>query len=218
MDDNLLRYNKNVKYCYLDFETQNLFLNFEFNKPWQIGIVNSVGNRITATHNIIVKWPEPLVFEDELVLHTFKTSQEELAYRIETKGIPPERAFRTMKENLEAADVIVVWNGLGFDQYLIKEAYACIGEKCPAEIYDKIIDGNFLIRGIKMGIPYKRGDNLLEYQYKIMSKHARGVKSKLSVVAKEQEIEFDENTLHDAIQDVLLMKKVFEKIVWQVEI
>ena len=51
-----------------------------------------------------------------------------------------------------------------------------------------------------------------------MSKHARGVKSKLSVVAKEQEIEFDENTLHDAIQDVLLMKKVFEKIVWQVEI
>jgi hypothetical protein len=82
----------------------------------------------------------------------------------------------------------------------------------------KFIDTNTIARGIKYGIPYNPKESLTEYQYKIYHTRKKGVKSSLTTLGKENGIEHDYDKLHDAINDLELNLKVWNKLKWQVEI
>ena len=46
MDEHLLRFKKDQKYLVFDYETCNLNLGLDSNKPWQLGFLTCKGNRI----------------------------------------------------------------------------------------------------------------------------------------------------------------------------
>jgi hypothetical protein len=75
-----------------------------------------------------------------------------------------------------------------------------------------------MARGSKYNIPYKKDENLLEYQYKIYHTKRKDVKSSLTFLGKENNIEHDYEKLHDAINDLDLNLKVWNKLKWQIEI
>ena len=67
-------------------------------------------------------------------------------------------------------------------------------------------------------MPYKANENLLEYQYKIYHTRRKDVKSSLSFLGKENGIEHDYDKLHDALNDLDLNLKVWNKLKWQIEV
>ena len=62
MKSDLLRFRPQQKYCFFDYETCNLNLGSERNKPWQLGLIITEGKRITAKHKYHIKWKDLHVF------------------------------------------------------------------------------------------------------------------------------------------------------------
>jgi hypothetical protein len=53
--ENLLRYDKDKIYTFIDLETENLCLSFVNNRPWQCGMIKAKGNEILQTSDIYIK-------------------------------------------------------------------------------------------------------------------------------------------------------------------
>src|SRR4051812_12596433 len=121
MDNHLARFDKKRVYTFIDYETYSLCLNFIHNKPWQVGLLKVVGDETVESQDILVKWPKPPLFRQEMVSQLFHCSVAELNARIAQKGVTPEEAFTRVYDALENCDNIVGHNILGFDNWLTKE-------------------------------------------------------------------------------------------------
>lgn len=218
MDKDLLRFDKKSTFVFCDFETYNLCLNFAHNRPWQAGLIKVKGNKIIDSLDLHIKWDTKLKIGEEAARIT-KYSESNFRKRC----IDHKKAFKQMSPWLDKCDYIVGHNFLGFDIYLLKGYYEIMG-KDYSHLVGKIIDTNCLARGLKYEIPFRRGngkltqEELLLYQYKIMNTKRRRVRSNLQSLGKEYTIDHDYDTLHDALSDLRLNMKVWNKLKLQIEI
>jgi DNA polymerase III epsilon subunit-like protein len=127
-----------------------------------------------------------------------------------------EEIFPTIEDWLDNADYIVGHNILGFDIYLIKDFYNYVG-KDYRHLMPKIIDTNCIARGIKFELPYRTSENFLEYQYKLVHERRKGIKTNLTALGREFQIEHDYDRLHDALVDLELNLKVWNQLKYQLE-
>lgn len=214
MDGHLIRFKKDLKFCFVDIESYNLCLNLEYNCPWQVAIVNVKGDFITDEEDIYVKWPKRdyLTIKPEIAAMNHHSEQV-----IERRGVTPKVAIEKIHAHLSAADYIVAHNGLGFDLYLLRDFYRRFGMSWHF-IPEKMIDTRAIAQGIKTGHPYDGKTNLLSYQYCMINKRVRGVKTSLSVLAKENGIEFDPTKLHDALYDLRVNVALWNKLKHKIEV
>ena len=213
MREHLLRFDKSKTYVFIDCETFNLCLNKAYNLPWQIAMIKAVNGKKVAEKNFYIKWDTDLEIGEEAARIT-RYSQKTM----DDKGIPPEEAFPTIKDWLDNADWIIAHNMLGFDLYLIKDFYRVNGLDYK-HLMPKILDTNSLARGIKLGIPYKEEqDSLIEYQYRMTNTRKKGVRTNLTALGKGYDIAHDYSKLHDAIVDLELNLKVWNKLKWEIEV
>lgn len=213
MMEHLLRFSKTIKIVFLDWETENLCLFIDKNLPWQLGMLKVVGETIEAQYMSYIKWGRPPHVSPGAAQIT---------------GFKPEMVFQQGKYYLEVLPIIVEWidwcdyiaghNFLAFDLYFLTQVYKMLG-KSSVGLAEKVIDTHALAKGIKLGIPFDiNKQSLLEYQYQIINTKTKGVKTRLEILGREYQIEHDYTTLHDAISDLILNKKVWDKIKFQVEI
>jgi len=218
MNKDLLRFNQDKVYTFCDFETYNLCLNFCQNRPWQAGLIKYKGNKILDSQDLYIKWDTDLKVGEEAARITGYNEKKFLS-----KAISPEEAFEQMSPWFDECDYIVGHNFLGFDLYLLKGYYEFMGESYN-HLVEKIIDTNCLARGIKYDIPFRNEGGKLSnrelclYQYKILNTRRRRVKSNLTALGKEFDIEHDYDKLHDAIVDLRLNIKVWNKLKMQINI
>jgi DNA polymerase III epsilon subunit-like protein len=212
MDEHLLRYDKKKTFVLIDLETFNLCLNFCHNLPWQIGMIKAKGDFKTDSKNYYINWDTKLKISQDAARITRYDHK-----KVQRDGLDIKDTFPTIKDWLDHANYIVGHNILGFDINLIKELYKSMGCKWD-HLMPKIIDTNCMARGIKYNMPYKPNENLLEYQYKIYHTRRKDVKSSLSFLGKENGIEHDYDKLHDALNDLDLNLKVWNKLKWQIEV
>lgn len=212
MDENLLRFEKNKLIVFWDFETFNLCLNFCHNLPWQVGMLKVKGNEIIDSADMMVKWNTHLKISQGAAIIT-KYSQ----FEMDRRGVPPEKVYPKMRDWLDEADYIIGHNILGFDINLVYQWYYLNGHD-PRHLLYKMIDTNLLAKGVALGIPYRRPMDLLEYQYKLYHKKAKGIKTNLTALGREYGIEYDYDNLHNSIIDLGLNLKVWNKLKFQVEI
>ena len=212
MDEHLLRFKEDTEYVFIDLETENLCLNREQNLPWQIGMIKVKGNKKVAEKDIYVSWERDLnVGKEAARITRFSPTQ------YKKRAIPYDEIFPTVKDWLDNCDYIVGHNTLGFDIYLIKDYYQHMG--CDyRHLMEKMIDTNCVARGLKLGIPFKRDEQFLTYQYKMLHTRKKGVKTNLQFLGKEYDIQFNSETLHDALNDLDLNIKVWNKIKWHIDI
>lgn len=213
MSDKLLRYNTTSKFLFLDFETLNLGLSFDVNLPWQLGMLKVCGDNILDSKDILIKWDTELKISPEAAE---KTRYDQS--KVDSKGVKPEEAFKYLKEYIDWADYIIGHNVLGFDIYLIYEFYKMF--KTPTnKMVNKFIDTNAIAKGVKLGFPFNpQSESFLEYQYRMINFRQKGLKTRLEILGQEYQIDFDPNMLHDAIYDLTLNKKVWDKLKFQVEV
>lgn len=218
MDKDLLRFDKKSTFVFCDFETYNLCLNFAHNRPWQAGLIKVKNNKIIESLDLYIKWDTKLKIGEEAARIT-KYSESKFRKR----AIDHKKAFEQMEPWFDECDYIVGHNFLGFDIYLLKGYYECMG-KDYSHLVEKIIDTNCLSRGIKYEMPFRRRngkasrEELMLYQYKIMNTKKRRVKSRLEALGKEYDIQHDYDTLHDALSDLQLNIKVWNKLKLQIDV
>ena len=63
-----------------------------------------------------------------------------------------------------------------------------------------------------------RNDNFLEYQYRSVAKRVKGVKTNLTAMGKAYNIEHDYDKLHNALVDLELNLKVWNKLKHQIDL
>ena len=213
MREHLLRFDKSKTYVFIDCETFNLCLNSVYNLPWQIAMIKAVAGKKVAEKNFYIKWDTDLKIGAEAAKIT-KYSQKTM----DDKGVPPEEAFPTIRDWLDNADWIIAHNMLGFDLYLIKDYYRLNGLDYK-HLMPKILDTNSLARGVKLGTPYKEDEgSLIEYQYRMTNTRKKGVRTNLTALGKGYDIDQDYDKLHNAIVDLELNLKVWNKLKWQIEV
>ena len=213
MDDHLLRFDEDKTYVLIDCETENLCLNSFNNLPWQIAMIKCKGGKKQDEKNFYVKWDRELNVGKEAARITNFSLKKYQSRALDYSGV-----FPTIEDWLDNADYIIGHNILGFDIYLIKGFYEKMG-KSYTHLLDKVLDTYCIAKGIKTDFPYKHEDNtFLEYQYKMLNKITKGVRTNLKSLGKEYNIDHDYDKLHDALVDLELNLKVWNKLKWQVDI
>ena len=69
-----------------------------------------------------------------------------------------------------------------------------------------------------MEIPYKAGSNFAEYQYRIYNTRRKGIRTSLPVLGKELDVKHDYENLHNALVDLELNLKVWNKLKYSLEL
>lgn len=214
MNDNLLmKFNQNAKIIFVDCETQNLCLNGQFNLPWQIATIELQGNKIIKENDYLLKWNPILEVSKEAAFITKYNENNIIEH-----GKDPLECGKKILQDLKNADYIFGHNLLGFDTYVLISFFKKLGLE-PYNIAPKVIDTNAIAKGIKLGIKFNRQtDNLLAYQYQMYHNIVRGLKTNLTALGKENEIEHDYDNLHNALIDLKLNIKVWNKLKHQIDI
>jgi DNA polymerase III epsilon subunit-like protein len=212
MKKKLLRFEKDKTIVFIDCETFNLCLNFSHNLPWQISMLKVQGDHIQSSKDFYIKWDTHLKIGKEAARITRYSDK-----KMERLGVAPEEAYPTIKDWLDNADYIIGHHILGFDIYLIKGLYEYMGDDY-IPLVEKMIDTNCIARGIKSGMDYAPEDDFLEYQYKMVNKRIKGVRTSLTALGKEYELEHDYDKLHNALVDLELNLKLWNKLKWQIDL
>lgn len=212
MDEHLLRFDKDKVFVFIDCETENLCLNSSHNLPWQIAMIKSKGDKIEDTKDYHVCWDREINVGKEAARITRFDPVKHRKLSLHAKEI-----FPTIKDWLETADYIVGHNILGFDIYLIKDLYEYMGDDWRP-LMDKIIDTNCIARGIKMSLRFDQDESFLAWQYKMVHTRKKGVRTSMGGLGKEFKIDHDYENLHDALVDLELNLKIWNKMKWQIEI
>lgn len=213
MDEHLLRYDKDKELVFIDFETENLCLHDFKNIPWQVALIKTKGGIKTDERDYYIEWDRKLSVSPQAAMIT-KFSYS--TYK--SKAIPYREIFPTIEDWLENCDHIVGHNILGFDMYLIKNYYEAMG-KSYQHLVEKTIDTYCLSKAMKLDIQHKpEMESLLEFQYKLINLKKRGIKTNLKQMGIDFGIEHDYDNLHNALADLELNLKVWNKLKWAVEV
>ena len=213
MNEDLLRYDNDKTLVFIDCETENLCLSFDKNLPWQIALIKMKGNKRIGEKDFHVKWPQRDIDISEEAARITRFNYKSYI----SKAIPFDEISEIIFDWLDGADHIVGHNILGFDLYLIREMYRHCG-KDPRHLTDKIIDTVCIARGIKTNHNYKKGTDFLEYQYRMLHLRKKGLRNKLEQLGREYDIDHNYDMLHDALNDLDLNVKVWNKLKYQIEL
>ena len=212
MDEHLLRFDKDKTLVFIDCETLNLCLNKSHNLPWQVSMIKVQGDRGVSQKDFFIKWDTNLKISEDAARIT-RYSQS----KIDKHGLPPDEVFPTIQDWLDNSDYVVGHNILGFDIYLIKDLYEAHGADWKP-LVNKVIDTNCIARGVKMCLQYRPESDFTSYQYRVYHTRKKGLRSSLTALGKEFNIDHDYENLHNAIVDLELNIKVWNKLKWQLEI
>lgn len=212
MDGHLLRFNKTSNLVFIDFETENLCLYLPKNLPWQAAMLRVQGETILDTYNQYLKWHRPFNVSQGAAIATRYDGA-----KVERLGVPAQGVIESIVEWTSKADYIIGHNILGFDIYFLLRFYELCGKTIDG-LAERIIDTHALAKGIKSNQPFNDKMELLEYQYCMIHTIAKGVKTNTTTLGHEYNIEHDYLNLHDALVDLQLLIKIWNKIKYMVDI
>lgn len=192
----------------METEDTNLF----YTKAWQFAGIPFNLSSDFGLINLYVKWPDLNMSKGAAEVTRFDKSIWE------KNGVDPKEALDIIDKEFEEADWVVGHNPLGFDIPVYRSWCRMLGRK-PLPIHFKTIDTLACGKGIKLDFLYKKGDNFLSYQMKMLNEHVkkRGFAT-LSALCKDYGIPFDQNRLHDAGYDISINVELFRKMIFKIDI
>lgn len=212
MNGHYFRFDKKSTYVFIDCETLNLCLNSVNNLPWQVSMIKSVGGKKTDQRDFHVKWDTDLkISKDAARITRFD------AKKLERIGKKPEEVLPEVIEWLDDADYIVGHNVLGFDMYLIRGIYKFFNKNYK-HLVPKVIDTLSIARGINNDLKPKNRETFLAFQFRMLNIRKKGQRNSLEAIGKSYAIEHDYSKLHDAIVDLELNLKVWNKLKYEIDL
>ena len=213
MKESLLRFNKDQKYLFFDYETCNLNLVSEDNKPWQLAFILTDLNKVYDEQDYVLSWKDLKVSKEAAKITGFNKSKYDKIKRC------PQEALQHFEKYLYDEDIIPVGhNVLGFDFYIHNIHRKLCKKKPDFSFVQRSIDTVCIARAIKKAIKLSKGSDRCAWQYRLLNLRERKLKVNLLQCCKDYDIDFDPKKLHDALYDIKKNVEVFKKMVWDIEI
>ena len=213
MKENLLRFKKDQKYVFFDFETCGLNLGSLRNKPWQLAFIVVADGRVVDEADYWLKWDNLRVSAGAAKV----TGWTQKKY--DEKAVDPQRPLDHFEKYLYDDDYIKGGhNLLGFDIYMHGICRRLLGRQPDYSYLNKLVDTLCLARAINNNIEINPSDNLLEWQYKMISLRKAKGRNKLIDLCKQYDVKFNAKKLHDALYDIQKNYEVFKKLIWNIEV
>jgi DNA polymerase III epsilon subunit-like protein len=212
---NLLRFQKNQEFSADDLETEGL--NGIYSRPWQWGHVEFTIDRNIKDFSRYIWWPNLNVSKDAARITRFNYQD------YKDKAEDPEKLLEEFEDIFYSKSKKVVnQNLIGFDGLILNNWRRALGKKPywgwlyePYKVYDTLA----LSRAFKKGLvpDTSSPEAFLIFQFKMLSIRER-LKCSLGAIGKELKIEFNEDGLHNAADDTLLVREVFRKQIYHFEL
>ncbi len=213
MKSELLRFKKGQKYVFFDFETCGLNLGSLRNKPWQLAFITIEDGKVQEQHDYWLKW-EGITVSAGAAKVTGWTPDK---YR--EKAVDPSEPLSHFEKYLYDDSYLKVGhNILGFDVYMHGICRRLLGRPPDFSYLPRFLDTLCLARAINNGIELAKDEDLLHWQYKMLSLRKAKGRNKLIDLCKQYDIPFDPKRLHDALYDIGKNYEVFKKLIWNLEI
>ena len=197
---------------FLDFETFNLCLNSEFNLPWQAALILLEGEEEICSHDLYLKWDSDLKIGKEAKRITRYSD-----ITFDEKCIPEKEGFDIVYELVEKCDYIVGHNFLGFDIYLLRDWYRK-HKKDYTHLTNKVIDTFAIAKAVAIDYSYKEKEcEMLDFQIKMINFRKKGIKTNLAALGRSYGIDHEYDNLHNALVDLELNIKVWDKLKYQID-
>lgn len=212
LGESLLRYKKDQIYIGADLETCNLNL-MTTNYPWQCSWILFTQKEILETHNYYINWGDKFKISKGAAIITH--FDEDL---VKKEGKDPHEIYLLFRKYLYNKDIIPVFhNGLCFDTLI--ENFWCneVGENHNWDYLNRLYDTMQIAKAIKKSIKPDL-NNFLAFQYKMANFIEKGLKSNLSLLVKEYGINNETDNYHDALFDIKMMREIFLKQIWMIEV
>jgi DNA polymerase III alpha subunit (gram-positive type) len=204
----LLRFSDR-KLIFADMETSNLNL-LDGNLPFQCAWIIADRHKIIEKHSYYLKWPNYRISKSAAAITGFNPNWVK-------NGDDPEFVLNAFESYLMDEQYILVGHNVFFDMYVYQLWRREFNKKPNWEPLNRLIDTNLIARAYKEGWKPDK-NNLLTWQYKAMAAFRKGVKTNLTLMAKELNVPIDESKMHDACEDLKINYEVYKKLINLVEI
>lgn len=211
--EDLLRFKKNQKYLVFDFETCNLNLVSEHNKPWQLAFLVYHGDKLIESNDYYIHWDDLRLSEGARKVTGFKDAKYKKLAQPSDKVLDHFEKFLYDDEYL-----ILGHNILGFDIYIHNIYRNLLNRQTDYSYLNRCIDTLCIGKAIHKDIQYDSDFNFLSWQFKLNSIYNRGMKLSLGACCKTYDIDLDPSKLHDALYDIQKNYEVFKKMIWNIKI
>ena len=208
--EELLRFQKNLKFIVWDLETCNLNL-LQDNHPWQLSFSVCEGNRVVEEHDLFPFWADLQMGKGAAQITRFNYHEYKRKSSDATACLDLFESYAYNKDYL-----LVGHNILGFDCYVHQIYRQLLGRPKDYSYMDRCIDTNILAKSLKLDM--KPDGDRLSWQYRLGSIIRKGLKTNLALTAKEQSIPYDKNMLHSGSYDIGINRQVFLKLIQVVDI
>lgn len=212
MNSHLLRFKKHKKYLVFDYETCGLNLSSLDNKPWQLAFIVFDNGEIKEKVDYYLKWDDLKISDGAKKVTGFK----EKVYK--SRAIDPLKALDHFEKYFYDKDYLIVGhNIIGFDIYIHNIHRLLCGKKTDYSYLNRLVDTNCLAKADALNIEFNE-DNILLWQMKLQKIRKKGIKTNLKSLCQKYDIKFDESKLHDALYDIEQNLKVFQSMLWKINI
>ena len=210
MTENILRFNKKQRYVVFDTETEGL--NLVKSRPWQIAWLVAEGDKIISRTDRFIQWPSLNLSEGAARITGFSKKE------YEGKCRAPNQVWEEFSQDLfDENNIIIGQNLLGFDVYMVDVWRKLIGRPLEQDYISRIIDTKSLATAIAKNIPFTGGD-FINWQYRLLHYRERGLKTSQAFLLKHYGIDHDPKRLHDALYDIEMNFKIFQKQLFDLEL
>ena len=189
-----------------DYETEGL--NLCYTRPWELAFnIYEYGKLIESKHAYI-KWPNLKVSKGAAEATGFDPN------KIEILGKDPKLVCDKFFSYLyDDSYTILGHNILGYDSYIVNVCRRELGYSEDYSFIDRVIDTHALAKAWKLNLRPLEDENFPAWQYRVIDKKAKGIKTNLKALCEEFGIEFDETKLHAAGYDCEKNHEVFQELV-----
>lgn len=209
--NDLLRYQKEQKYCWFDTETFNLNLMAD-NPPWQISWILGTIVKIEQTANNYLSWGSRFrMSEGARIVTGFRQET------IDKFGRDPKEVFNEILAVIsDEKTLLVAHNLFGFDYHILSQLSKYVGGPSLEFILPRCIDTNCLAKAIKLGL--KPSGDILAFQLKLSRFYRKGMKTSLGALTKEYQLQLGQEKFHAAEFDIMANREIFKKQLWEIEV
>lgn len=209
----LLRYSDRELVIF-DFEANRVNL-LEDTLPFECAFFVANRKSVTSRQSYYLRWPNYRISKDAARITRF--NPEWVA-----NGDDPEFVLEAFESHTLNADRWIVGHSiLGYDIGVWNLWREALGRKRTYEMLPRVIDTHLLARAWKenwrppapVGTP-----EFLAWQFKVAAAHRKGVKTNLTQMCKDLQIEIDESKTHGGSYDLEMNVQVYWKLIWLLEV
>jgi DNA polymerase III epsilon subunit-like protein len=190
---------------FIAWDTESESLSLKNSRPWQNSFIIFDHSKIIEEHDDYLWWEDLNISEGARIVTKFDYTK----YKTRAKD-PGEMLDKFLGYLNNPEYALIGHNLIQFDVYQLKKWAGEVGREIDFGFLERTIVTLALAKAKNMGWPIDR-DNFLFWQYKALNERIKA-KTTLSTMAKEFNIDFDPDKLHDALYDLGLNVKVFYQL------